>query len=65
MIHIDETGVQVLKGETNQNQAQKKGYMWVQRAGPPDGDNHYVLFHYADNRSGAVAKALLEGCHYG
>ena len=59
VIHIDETTVQVLKAEPHQ--AQKKRYMWVQRAGPPNGDNHYVLFHYADSRSGTVATELLEG----
>ncbi len=57
VIHMDETTVQVLKEPDNQ--AQKKRYMWVQRANPPNSHYAYVFFHYAPNRSAEVVDELL------
>lgn len=55
-IHIDETGLQVLREPLKA--ATSKSYMWVRRsgAGPP-----ITLFHYSDSRSAEVAANLLRG----
>ena len=43
VIHMDETTVQVLKEKDNH--AQKKRYMWVQRANPADTGETRLLVH--------------------
>jgi len=57
LIHMDETGVQVLKEPGRA--ATTKSYMWVQSGGPPD--KPVVLFDYDPGRSAAVPTRLLEG----
>ena len=58
VMYMDETTVQVLK--PSEGTTQRKRYMWVQKASPPDSKESYVLFHYADNRSGTVAQQLVQ-----
>lgn len=55
VLHCDETSVQVLQepGKTPTS----KSYMWVRVGGPPT--QPVKLFHYADSRSGDVARHLL------
>ena len=59
VIHIDETRVQVLKEDDGN--PQKKRYMWVQRASPPNTDSPYIFYHYASSRSADVVNELLAG----
>lgn len=56
-IHMDETGVQVLK-EKNKSPT-SHSYMWVQAGGPPD--KPVVIYDYDPSRSGAVPSRLLSG----
>lgn len=57
VIHMDETPVQVLKEPDKPPGG--RGFMWVQRGGPPD--QPVVLFDYDPSQSGDVPKRLLEG----
>ena len=56
-IHMDETGVQVLKEKGKSPTSQS--YMWVQTGGPPD--KPVVIYDYDPSRSGEVPARLLEG----
>jgi len=58
LIHLDETPVQVLKGD---KPAHSDHYMWVRCAGPPG--QRIVLFDYDASRSSAVPKRLLSDYH--
>jgi transposase len=58
IIHLDETPVQVLKGD---KPAHSDHYMWVRCAGPPE--QRIVLFDYDASRSSAVPKRLLSDYH--
>jgi transposase len=58
IIHLDETPVQVLKGD---RPAHSDHYMWVRCAGPPG--QRIVLFDYDASRSSAVPKRLLSDYH--
>jgi transposase len=58
IIHLDETPVQVLKGD---KPAHSDHYMWVRCAGPPG--QRMVLFDYDASRSSAVPKRLLADYH--
>lgn len=55
VLHCDETPLQVLN-EPGKASA-SRSYMWVRVGGPPT--QPIRLFHYADSRSGRVARALL------
>ena len=55
VLHCDETTVQVLKEPGKE--ARSQSYMWVRVGGPPT--QPIKLFHYADSRSGDVARHLL------
>jgi transposase len=55
VLHCDETTVQVLKEPGKE--ARSQSYMWVRVGGPPT--QPIRLFHYADSRSGDVARHLL------
>ena len=57
VLHCDETPVQVLNEQGKR--AQSKSYMWVRVGGPPTQPTR--LFHYAQSRSGDVARLLLDG----
>ena len=54
-IHMDETGVQVLR--ESGKPAQSQSYMWVRCAGPPN--QRLILFDYDPSRSGSVPIRLL------
>ena len=56
-IHMDETGVQVLKEKGKSPTSQS--YMWVQTAGPPG--QRVVIYDYDPSRSGEVPARLLDG----
>ena len=56
-IHMDETGVQVLKEKGKSPTSQS--YMWVQTGGPPG--KPVVIYDYAPSRSGEVPARLLTG----
>ena len=56
-IHMDETGVQVLKEKGKSPTSQS--YMWVQTGGPPG--KPVVIYDYDPSRSGEVPARLLEG----
>lgn len=56
-IHMDETGVQVLKEKGKSPTSQS--YMWVQTGGPPK--KQVVIYDYDPSRSGEVPVRLLEG----
>ncbi|MHB8455943.1 MAG: IS66 family transposase [Acidiferrobacterales bacterium] len=56
LIQMDETPVQVLKEDGKP--ATSQSYMWVRRGGPPE--HPIVLFDYHPNRSGRVARDLLQ-----
>jgi transposase len=56
-IHMDETGVQVLKEKGKSPSSQS--YMWVQTGGPPG--KPVVIYDYDPSRSGEVPVRLLEG----
>lgn len=58
LIHLDETPVQVLKGD---QPAHRDHYMWVRCAGPPG--QRIVLFDYDASRSSTVPKRLLSDYH--
>lgn len=57
VLHCDETPVQVLNEQGKR--AQSTSYMWVRVGGPPT--QPIRLFHYAQSRSGEVARQLLNG----
>ena len=57
LIYMDETVVQVLKGEDRSPTS--NSYMWVQTGGPPD--KPVVLYDYDQSRSAKVPVRLLEG----
>lgn len=56
-IHMDETGVQVLKEKDKSPASQS--YMWVQTGGPPG--KQVVIYDYDPSRSGEVPVRLLLG----
>ena len=56
-IHMDETGVQVLKEKGRSPASQS--YMWVQTGGPPG--KQVVIYDYDPSRSGEVPVRLLLG----
>lgn len=56
-IHMDETGVQVLKEKGRSPASQS--YMWVQTGGPPG--KRVVVYDYDPSRSGEVPVRLLPG----
>ena len=56
-IHLDETGVQVLKEKGKSPSSQS--YMWVQTGGPPG--KPVVIYDYDPSRSGEVPARLLAG----
>jgi transposase len=56
-IHMDETGVQVLKEKGKSPTSQS--YMWVQTGGPPG--KRVVIYDYDPSRSGEVPARLLTG----
>lgn len=56
-IHMDETGVQVLKEKGKSPVSQS--YMWVQTGGPPG--KQVVIYDYDPSRSGEVPVRLLLG----
>ncbi len=55
VVHMDETGVQVLKEPGRA--AQSQSYMWIMGH---FGDQPAVVFHYAPTRSQSVPKSLLD-----
>lgn len=59
VIHLDETGVQVLNEAGKP--AQSTSYMWVRAAGPPD--QSVVLFDYDPSHSQQVPQKLLPDYH--
>lgn len=56
-LHMDETGVQVLKEKGKSPSSQS--YMWVQTGGPPG--KPVVIYDYDPSRSGEVPARLLAG----
>lgn len=56
-IHMDETGVQVLKEKNKSSTSQS--YMWVQTGGPPG--KQVVIYDYDPSRSGEIPVRLLTG----
>ena len=56
-LHMDETGVQVLKEKGRSPTSQS--YMWVQTGGPPG--KQAVIYDYDPSRSGEVPARLLTG----
>ncbi len=56
-MHMDETGVQVLKEKNKSPTSQS--YMWVQAGGPPG--KPVIIYDYDPSRSGAVPLRLLQG----
>jgi transposase len=57
LVHMDETGVQVLKEPGKA--ATSKSYMWVQTGRPPQ--RPVVIYDYDPSRSGEVPARLLQG----